>query len=204
MKLIKIFAIALFFFNSISIQAQEVKKWTLEECVNYAFDNNLTVQRSELSMQNEEVTLRQNRLSRIPSLNMNIFNSWRWGRSIDPTTNLFTTQRINSNGANATTQFLVYNGSRLSRSVKRSEKDVQAGFYELEKSKNDVSLDVVFGYLQIIFTRELLENSRFQLNTTKTQLDQTEKLVNAGALPRTNLLDLQSQLASNEVEVINA
>ncbi|MCK5471512.1 MAG: TolC family protein [Cyclobacteriaceae bacterium] len=204
MKLIKIFAIALFFLNSISIQAQEVKKWTLEECVNYAFDNNLTVQRSELSMQNEEVTLRQNRLSRIPSLNMNVFNSWRWGRSIDPTTNLFTTQRINSNGANATTQFLVYNGSRLSRSVKRSEKDVQAGFYELEKSKNDVSLDVVFGYLQIIFTRELLENSRFQLNTTKTQLDQTEKLVNAGALPRTNLLDLQSQLASNEVEVINA
>jgi len=204
MKSAKLLMFSLVFLISISVQAQEIEKWTLEECVSFAFENNLTVQRSELSMQNEETSLRQNKLSRIPSLNLNVFNSWRWGRSIDPTTNLFTTQRINSNGINATTQFILYNGSQISRSVKRSEMDVQAGFYDLEKSKSDVSLDVVFGYLQIIFTRELLENSKFQLNTTKAQLDRTEKMVNAGALPKTNLLDLQSQLASNEVEVINA
>lgn len=204
MKLKKTLALAFTFLLCIAAQAQDVEKWTLEECVNHAYDNNLTVQRSELSMQNDEVTLLQNKLSRMPSLNTNIFNSWRWGRSIDPTSNQFTTNRINSNGANATSQFLLYNGSRMSRSVKQSEKDVQAGFYDLAKSKNDVALDVVLGYLQIIFTRELLENSSFQLNTTKAQLDQTEKLVNAGSLPRTNLLDLQSQLASNEVEVIRA
>ena len=62
---------------------------------------------------------------------------------------------------------------------------------------------MVYGYLQIIFTRELLENSREQLKTTQAQLDQTEKLVNAGSLPMTNLLDLQSQVAGNEVDVIN-
>ncbi len=204
MKLKKTLSLALIFFVCFSAKAQEINKWTLEECVNYAYDNNLTVQRSELSMQNNEVTLKQSKLSRVPSLNMNVFNSWRWGRSIDPTTNLFTTQRINSNGANATTQFNVYNGSRQYRNVKRGEKDVQASYYEYEKSKNDVALDVVLSYLQIIFTRELLENSNFQLNTTQTQLDQTEKLVNAGALPRANLLNLMSQLASNEVDVINS
>lgn len=204
MKLKYTFPFALILFIFFSAQAQEVKQWTLEECVNYAYDYNLTVRRSELSMQNNEVNLKQSKLSRVPSLNMNIFNSWRWGRSIDPTTNLFTTQRINSNGASASTQFIVYNGSRQHRTVKRSEMDVQASFYEFEKSKNDVALDVVLGYLQIIFTRELMENSRFQLTTTQAQLDQTEKLVNAGSLPRTNLLDLQSQLASNEVEVINS
>ncbi len=204
MKLKKILALALTFLIYISAQAQEIKKWTLEECVNYAYDNNLTVKRSELSMQNEEVTLRQNKLSRAPSLNMNIYNSWRWGRSIDPTTNLFTTNRINSNGANASANFLLYNGSRLSRTINQGEKDTQASFYDLEKSKNDVALDVVLSYLQIIFTRELYENSEFQLTTTKAQLDQTEKLVDAGSLPRTNLLDLVSQLTSNEVDVINA
>ena len=204
MKLIKSLTFALIFLSSISLQAQEVKKWTLEECVNYAYDNNLTIQRSTLSMQNDEIALRQNRLSRIPSLNMNIYNSWRWGRSIDPTTNVFTTDQITSNGANASSNFLLYGGSSLSRTIKQGEKDVQASFYDLEKSKNDVSLDIVLGYLQIIFTRELLENSRFQLTTTQTQLDQTEKLVNAGSLPRTNLLDLQSQLASNEVDVITS
>lgn len=204
MKLIKIFALASFSLILLSAQAQEVKKWGLEECVNHAFEYNLNVQRSGLSMQNSEVGLLQNRLTRIPTLNTNISNSWRWGRSIDPTTNLFTTQRINSNGASATSNLLVYNGSKLNRSIKQSEKDVEAGYYDLEKAKNDVALDVVFGYLQIIFTRELLENARAQLNTSQAQLNQTEKLVNAGSLPITNKLDLQSQVASNEVEVINA
>lgn len=204
MKFYKIITLALTLLISASISAQEAKKWSLEECVDYAFEYNLRVQRSELSMRNEEVLLKQNKLSRIPTFNMNIYNSWRWGRSIDPTTNLFTTQRINSNGASATSNFLVYNGSQLHKTIKQGEKTVQASFYDLEKAKNDVALDVVFGYLQIIFTRELLENSRVQLTTTQAQLDQTEKLVRAGSLPMTNLLDLQSQVASNEVEVINA
>lgn len=203
MKFLKIIALS-FIIPIISTNAQEVKKWSLDECVNYAYDNNLTVKRSELAMQNQEVTLLQNKLSRLPNLNAGLQNSWRWGRSIDPTTNVFTTQRINSNGASASTQMLIYNGSQLSRTIRRNEQDVQASMYDLEKSKNDVSLDIVLGYLQIIFTRELLENSRFQLTTTQAQLDQTEKLVNAGSLPKTNLLDLQSQLASNEVDVINS
>ena len=110
MKLYKIVTLALVFFISLSAQAQEVKKWTLEECVNFAFDNSLSVKRSELTMQGEEVTLKQNQLSRIPTLSANVFNSWRWGRSIDPTSNLFTTQRINSNGVGANSQFMVYEG----------------------------------------------------------------------------------------------
>jgi len=204
MKLYKMVALALVFLIHIGAQAQQEKKWTLEECINYAFDNNLSVKRSELTMQSDEVTLKQNQLSRIPTLSANIYNSWRWGRSIDPTSNLFTTQRINSNGASATSQFLVYNGSSLTRSIQRGRKNVEASYYDLEKSKNDVGLNVVLSYLQIIYTREILGNSQFQYNTTKAQMEQTEKLVNAGSLPKTNLLDLQSQLASNEVDIINA
>jgi outer membrane protein len=204
MKLIKIFALAFISLISLSAQAQDTKKWGLEECVNYAYENSLNVRRSELTMQNNEALLKQSKLSRLPSLNANIFNSWRWGRSIDPTTNLFTSQRINSNGLNASSDFLLYNGSKLSRTIKQGEKDVEASFYDLEKSKNDIALDVVFGYLQIIFTRELHQNAIEQLKTSKTQLDQTEKMVNAGSLPMTNLLDLQAQVASNEVDVINA
>lgn len=203
MRIINILTLA-FLLPLVAVNAQDVKKWNLEECVNHALEKNLTVKRSELAYQNDEITLLQNRLSRLPNLNASLQNSWRWGRSIDPTTNRFTTQRINSNGASASSNMLLYNGSQLSRTIKQNQKDLEASMYDLQKSKNDVSLDVVLGYLQIIFTRELLENSKFQLNTTQTQLDQTEKLVKAGSLPMTNLLDLQSQLASNEVEVINA
>ena len=87
MKFIKILFLALILVESTSLPAQEIKNWTLEECVNYAYENNLSIERTELSLESEEVTLKQNRLSRIPSLNASIFNSWRWGRSIDPTSN---------------------------------------------------------------------------------------------------------------------
>jgi outer membrane protein len=204
MKFSKTFTILFVALISLSTQAQEMKQWDLEACVNHAYENSLTVQRSQLALKDNEALVKQGKLSRLPTLNMNVFNSWRWGRSIDPTTNLFTTQRINSNGANASSNFLLYQGSRLSRSIKQGEMNVQASMYDLEKAKNDVALDVVFGYLQIIFTRELLENAREQLKTTKTQMDQTAKFVEAGSLPITNLLDLQSQVAGNEVDVINA
>jgi outer membrane protein len=204
MKFSKTFTILFVALISLSTQAQEMKQWDLEACVNHAYENSLAVQRSQLALKDNEALVKQGKLSRLPTLNMNVFNSWRWGRSIDPTTNLFTTQRINSNGANASSNFLLYQGSRLSRSIKQGEMNVQASMYDLEKAKNDVALDVVFGYLQIIFTRELLENAREQLKTTKTQMDQTAKFVEAGSLPITNLLDLQSQVAGNEVDVINA
>jgi outer membrane protein len=204
MKFSKTFTILFVALISLSTQAQEMKQWDLEACVNHAYENSLAVQRSQLALKDNEALVKQGKLSRLPTLNMNVFNSWRWGRSIDPTTNLFTTQRINSNGANASSNFLLYQGSRLSRSIKQGEMNVQASMYDLEKAKNDVALDVVFGYLQIIFTRELLENAREQLKTTKTQMDQTAKFVDAGSLPITNLLDLQSQVAGNEVDVINA
>ncbi|MDZ7605037.1 MAG: TolC family protein [Cyclobacteriaceae bacterium] len=204
MRISKLFLSIVFLLSVNLLSAQEVKKWNLQDCVDYAFDNNLTVQRSSLSVQNSEALLRQARLGRVPTLNFNIFNSWRGGRSIDPTSNQFVNNSINSNGVSASSQVMLYNGMQQVNTIKQNSKETEASLFDLQKTKNDVALDVVFGYLQIIFNRELLENARQQLNTTTAQMDQIEKRVNAGALPITNLLDIKSQVASNEVEVINA
>jgi len=204
MRISKLFFSMVFLLSVNVLFAQEAKQWNLQDCVDYAYDNNLTVQRSSLSVQNSEALLRQARLGRIPSLNFNIFNSWRGGRSIDPTSNQFVNTSINSNGASASTQVMLYNGNQQVNAIRQNSKEAEASIFDLQKAKNDVGLDVVFGYLQIIFNRELLENAKFQLNTTTAQMEQIEKRVNAGALPITNLLDLKSQVASNEVEVINA
>jgi outer membrane protein len=204
MKRMKFLVLILTLASGIATQAQDVKQWSLEECIDYAHDNNLNVQRSELAVKGNEVNLKQDQLSRIPSLNSNLYNSWRWGRSIDPTTNVFTTNRINSNGFNVNTNMTVYNGNRQVNAIRQSKKNIEASYFDLQKTKNDVVLDVVGAYLNVIFARELLENAKTQLGTTTTQLNQTKKLVDAGSLPITNLLDLQAEEASNDVNVINA
>lgn len=200
----KILILVITFLLSARVQAQGVKQWNLEECINYALNNNLNVKQSELSRQDVEARLRQSKLNRIPSLNFNLFNSWRWGRSIDPTTNRFVNQRINSNGLNGSSNIVIYNGNRQVNAIRQGKKELEAGFYDVEKSKNDIALQVVAGYLNIIFAREQLKNANAQLKTMQAQLGQTKKLVDAGSLPITNLLDIQAQEASNEVDAINA
>ncbi len=185
-------------------QSQDSQNWTLEECVNYAYSNNLDIRLAELDKQTEEAYLVQSKFSRVPTLNFDLYQGYSWGRSIDPTTNLFTTTRFSSNGFQGSSDLVLFNGMQQVNSIKQGEKDVEARMYDLQSTKNDITLNVVAGYLEVIFTKELLSNAQYQLQSTRAQMERTEKLVNAGSLPRTNLLDLQAQLSSDEVNLINA
>ncbi len=188
----------------VNVLAQDDNVWSLQECVDYAYSNNLDVRRAELSRSAEEQYLIQSRHSRVPTLNFNLYQGWNWGRTIDPTTNTFTTSRFSSNGFSGNSSLILFNGMQQVNAQKQGEKSVEASFYELERAKNDVALNVVAGYLEVIFTKELLGNAQYQLENTRAQLERTEKLVNSGSLPKSEMLDLQAQLASNEVNRISA
>jgi outer membrane protein len=186
------------------IKAQDIEKWSLKDCIDYAQKNNLNVQRAKLNVENTQVDLHQSQFNRLPTFNGSVFNSYRWGRSIDPTTNLFTTQRINSNGFTGTSQVLLFNGFQQVNTVKANKARLESDAYALEKAINDVSLNVVSAYIQVIFARELLENARIRYSSTQLQLDNSKKRVEAGSLPITNLLDLQSQYATTEADLVRA
>jgi outer membrane protein len=177
--------------------------WTLEECIDYALENNLMVKRGELSVRDAEIQAGQSKADLFPSLNMGGGYSNRWGRSIDPTTNLFSTQRIESFGLQASSSLTLYGGSQQRNIIKRNQLNYEASSYDLEEARNNVMLNVTTAFLNVILNIELLENARVQLETTKTQLETTKKQVAAGALPISNELDLVAQVESQEVQVIN-
>ncbi|MEO9964347.1 MAG: TolC family protein [Reichenbachiella sp.] len=178
--------------------------YSLEECIRIAYEKNLTIQRSKIDVKVSEVTKNQSRMERLPNFNMTANYGANWGRSIDPTTNTFITQQNNSSNINGQTNLTVFNGLQIANSIKQAHVNYEASEADLEKARNDVGLNVATLYLNVIFNQELLSNAQYQLNSTNQQLDRTKKLVDAGALPVTNLLDLQAQGASNEVNVINA
>ncbi|MEP2025359.1 MAG: TolC family protein [Reichenbachiella sp.] len=198
-KLIFVFVFSL----SSVVQAQD-HIYSLEECINMAYEKNLTIQRSELDLKVSEISKNQSKLERLPDFNMGANFTNNWGRSIDPTTNSFITQQNNSSNINGRSNLTVFNGMQIHNGIKQANVNYAASKAELESTKNDVVLMVASTYLNIIFNKELLSNANYQLNTSNQQLERTKKLVDAGALPVTNLLDLQAQSASNEVNVINA
>lgn len=182
----------------------QVKVWTYQECADYALKNNLNVKRGELNVKFEEINLRQSKADMFPTLNFGTQYGINWGRSIDPTTNLFLAQRIQSLGVQGGSSVTLFSGLQKLNTIKQNKLNLQASGNDLDKAYNDVIFDVITYYTNVIFSRELLETSKLQLETTRQQLDRTQKLVDAGSLPISQVLDLQSQLASNELDVVNA
>lgn len=188
-------------FDSI---AQEVRILTLQECIEIAVKNNISVQRSQLNLQTSEVNLQQSVGQRYPNLNLSGNYGFSWGRGIDPTTNQFTTQRIGFNGVGGSSRVGLIQGLQTTNTIRQGRLDVEASEFDVKKAVNDVSLSIALNYLNVIFNKELLENAKFQLESGEQQLDLTKKLVESGALPVSNELQLISQVATNEVNLITA
>ena len=202
----KYFITTVILICSLGVKAQqaEIRVYSLEECIGIALDSNLNVKLSELDNQNSEIDLLQSNMDRLPNFNLGGGYGINWGRSIDPTTNDFITQRMSFSSFGGNSSVTLFNGRVLNNSIKRAELNVLTAQSNLERTRNDVALNVTSYYLDVIFNKELERNAQSQMAVTQQQLDRTTKLVNAGSLPITNILDLEAQLATNEVNLINA
>lgn len=202
MKVIKV--LMLLWICSFGAFAQEEKEWTLQECIDYALENNLNVKRSLLNVKSQDINYDQSKMARLPNLNADGSYSYSWGRSIDPTTNQFVeNQRIASGNGTLSSRVTLFNGFRISNSINQNKLSYEASEQDLLKSKNDVIFNVITFYTNVLFSRELLEIAQSQVESTKQQVELTRKQVDVGALPKSNLLDLLAQQATNELNVVN-
>jgi outer membrane protein len=197
----RFFLITLLFVCQLTI-AQEAKKWTLRELIDYAISNNLTVKRSTYGVRNSEINLLQSKMTMLPSLNANGNYGINWGRTIDPTTNIFTENEIQNSNLGATSALLLWNGFRLFYNLKQSETELDAVNEDLIKARNDVILQVITLYLNVVFNKELYNVAQVQVRSTQEQLDRTRRLAEAGSVPMADVLNLDAQLATNELSVI--
>lgn len=176
----------------------------LETCVAVAIENNLTLKRTELNQQITEASLMESQGRRLPTLTAGASSGYRWGRSINPVTNLFETRRIGNVNLFGNTGAPIFQGMRINNSIAQAKTNLESGMYTVEATKNDITLNVINLFIDVVFNREQVKIAENQLKTTTEQLARTKKLVEAGSLPLSDQLDLQSQNATNELNLINA
>ncbi|NBW38292.1 MAG: TolC family protein [Cytophagia bacterium] len=198
----KCFTIILIALAVTSFAQDGDKIWTLKECVDYAVANSLNVKRSVYSRETGEINAFQSKMQFLPTINGNASYGYNWGRNIDPTTNEFIEQRITSANMNVSSSLLLWNGFRQFYTARQNQTEFEALSEDLIKAKNDVILNVINLYMTVIFNKELLGNAQSQLNSTQQQLDRTRKLADAGSVPRGNVLNLDAQNATNELNLI--
>jgi outer membrane protein len=189
---------------TLSLPAFSQKVWTLEDCINYAMDNNLDIKKQVQMVQSNKATLLQTGLSALPSLNAGATNIWNWGKTVDRYTNQFATTNVRSNNFSISTDVVLFNGLQKFNTFKQNQIDLLASKYDLDVIKDNISLSVAGFYLDILFNYELLDVARAQLATTKDQVARMEKMVEAGSTAKGDLLNIQAQAATEELTVIEA
>ena len=187
----------------IALKSQEI--WTLEKCIEYAWANNLNVKQQNIEVSRAENQLTQDKLDFIPSLNASLGHNLNWGRSVD-LQNLEIIHNKLSQSTSASVNSSVYLLDGLSRiyGLKSSRKSLEISLQEVERLKDEISVSIVQSYLQILLSREILTAARESFQSMSEQRDRTALLVEAGSQPYSSLLELESQLASERVQVVTA
>jgi outer membrane protein len=177
---------------------------TLQQAVDYALQNNLAVRQSELTARQQEATQRLNRAALLPTAGLNATQGFNFGTNRDPFTNQFQQLNVRSNNFTASAQATLFSGFQLRNTVKQGVLEVQAVQADIEKARNDLSLNVASSYLQLLLAQELIRASEARLATVREQVSRSEKLLKAGAVAEGNVLDSRAQLAGEESTLVTA
>ena len=200
------FTLILFFSFIFSMFSQDtntsIKKWTLRECVDYAITNNLTIKQSEYDISLSEIDRKDAIGNFLPSINLNGSHAWNGGLTTDVTTGLLRNQTTQTTSGGLSTGILIYGGLQNHNQLRRADLSILASRYQLDKIIDDISLNVINAYLQVLFGKEAVNVALPQLEISKEQLERTNKLVEAGTVPKGDLLDIQATLANDEQNLI--
>lgn len=181
----------------------QVRKWTLEECVRYAEDNNLTIQQFELDLENAEIDRSDAIGNFIPNLNGSLSGGGNTGFTIDPASNLPTNQGINTANGGITTSMNLFDGLRNVNQLRRSKMNALANEYRLQNLRDDIRLNVAVAYLQVLSDKETLKVSRAQYAATEQDVERTRAQVEEGVLPEGDLIEVQATAATQEQQIVN-
>ncbi|TRX04236.1 TolC family protein [Flavobacterium gawalongense] len=203
MKKRSFFSLILMLVCSITIQAQS-KNWTLEECIKYAIQNNISIKQTELDSKTAAIDKKGAIGNFLPSLNANASHSWNIGLNQDITTGLLRNQTTQFTSAGANVGVDIYKGLQNQNNLRKANLSIVAAKYQLLKMQEDVALNVANSFLQVLFNKENLKVQKEQLAINEKQYARSQELVNAGSIPRGDLLDIKATVASNNQNVIAA
>ena len=181
-----------------------VTPWSLQRAIDYAMEHNIGLRINQLTVQNNAQVLRQSKATLLPTANVSATQAWQYGTSVNPLTYEFQSQTVRSNNFSGSSQLVLFQGFQLRNTIRRNSLDLQASQADVQKARNDLSLNMASAFLQLVLAQELVRANQFYVQRDQEQIARTKLLRNAGNIPESNLLDSQSQLATDELNVTNA
>jgi outer membrane protein len=180
----------------IGYSQENTKVWSLQECIDYANQNNISIKRSELSSKIQEVEVTRNKMAFYPSVSGSIGGSFSfWAPNAN---NSFNNNYAISSGVT------LYNGERNKNYLKVAKKNLKINELQVQEIKDDITLRVVNAYLNILYNRESVTIAKDQVAVGKELVNRMKELVEAGTKAHNDLYQIEANLATNEENLVKA
>ena len=197
----------IFFYLATIAQADTTvhgqNKLTLQQCVETALANNLDVFQSQLQMESAKIDKNQAKLNLLPNLNASAGQTFSQGRSIDPYSNTPVTQNVSSSDYGINTGVVLFNGLSLQNLIRQYSLTYEASKMDWQQAKDNLTLSIILGYLQVLSTEDQLTQSRNQAILSGSQVERLQLMNQQGAIRPSDLSDLQGQYANDRLSIVN-
>jgi outer membrane protein len=179
-------------------------KITLQQSIESALKNNVLTRQGELEMRTAELNYRQAKNNRLPRVQGAYDYGFNNGRSIDPFTNGYINQNLTSSNVNAQGSLPIFSGFQLKNTIRQNELAFQTATMQWQQAKDELTLNVILAYLQILNNEDALVLAKQQADVSRQQVERLQIMANEGATPPANLSDLRGQYAGDKLSIISA
>ncbi|HEV7334191.1 MAG TPA: TolC family protein [Flavisolibacter sp.] len=184
-------------------RASAQPNYTLQQAIDTALAKNIGVKQSGLLAEQAEVNMKQARANLLPDLAANLNHGINQGRSIDPFTNAFVNQTVNYAGYGMSSGIVLFNGFNLQNTLKQSTYAFDASRMELQQARDNLTLNVILAYLQVLNAEDMLAAAISQREVSVKQLERLQILDSQGAISPSQVTDVKGQLMNDELNILN-
>ncbi|WP_435181694.1 DUF6515 family protein [Cellulophaga omnivescoria] len=178
--------------------------WSLQDCIAYALENNITVKDASLNKSLAEVNYSKSKSSRLPNLFGNASQSFSNGNTIDPITSNYVTDQIHSTNVGINTSVTLFQGNQITNEIKQNKLLLEQSIFEEEVEKNNIVLNILETYLQTLFSKENIAIAESNLEVSEKEVKRAKARLDAGSIALTDYTEAQSQAATNKYNLITA
>ena len=183
--------------------AQATETWTLQQCIDYALENNIQIRQSGLSAESREIDYNSALSNRLPGVSAGASQNWSFGRGLTAN-NTYDNTNTTSTSFNIGTDVTLFAGHRITGNIKLAELSLEAAKSDLERIKDDVRVQVAQAFIQIVYDRSILDVARNQVTIDSMQVERLTALAATGKVSNAEVASQQATLAQSRLSVTQA
>lgn len=192
-----------------SAHAQE--EWTLRRCIDYAIEHNIDIRRSANAVEQNAVDVNTAKWARLPNLNGSAGQNWYWGRAQVPMKDAdgkeytgYVDTNSNSTSVQLNTSIPLFTGFEIPHQYALTKLNLKAAMADLEKAKEDISVNIASSYLQVLYNKELHQVTLGQVKLSKEQYARITRMEELGKASPAQVAEAKSRVAQDEMSAVQA